>query len=257
MQIGNSADINNLPTTTTLPARIMMFQPTQRPIHVKNDDWIETSWGKCKVKGRLGQRHADVLEAAMHFHEKADRTPDGRIVLLVDPAVIRKTLSERRYSLDQIRVLLDELSAAIVRIVTRNGDEITGHIIDTYVVAKKKRYNPLTRKDDRSAWVVTLGDAFCEILKRDVHLHYDPTPIARLSCGISQAVARHLKTHSAQPNGGWVAENLIRLCCKGSTMTSQFIRNKKRELKSEIKAFQEMGIIFDGERFTLAGQENS
>src|SRR5690554_5411894 len=51
-------------TSTALQARVALFQPSQRPTLQKNKHFI-TSYGECSVTGRLGQRHADLLEALL------------------------------------------------------------------------------------------------------------------------------------------------------------------------------------------------
>lgn len=51
-----------LPTSTVSPARLRMCQPTQRPTY-RAGEWIVTPWGRCRVTGRFGQRHQDLLDA--------------------------------------------------------------------------------------------------------------------------------------------------------------------------------------------------
>ncbi|MGC9127819.1 MAG: hypothetical protein ACP5GA_03695, partial [Acidithiobacillus sp.] len=44
-----------VPTSTVHQARLRIFQPTRRPVAL--EQVIETSWGRIRVKGRLGQQH--------------------------------------------------------------------------------------------------------------------------------------------------------------------------------------------------------
>jgi len=88
---------------------LRLFQPTQRP-RATAGEWIQTSWGRCRVLGRLGQRHADLLEAMLFVAERSRETDDGAIELLVDPARVRRTLSDHRHSLGRIREWLRELT---------------------------------------------------------------------------------------------------------------------------------------------------
>jgi hypothetical protein len=113
------------------------------------------------VVGRLGQRHADLLEAMLFVAERSRETDDGAIELLVDPAQVRRTLS---------------------------GGE-------------------------RHLWRVRLGTPLVELMKRDLLLWYNPAPLARLQYGISQAVARHVLTHSRSPDKGWKLDGLIKVVC--------------------------------------------
>ncbi|ENZ8021142.1 ABC transporter ATPase, partial [Escherichia coli] len=57
------------PTSTSAQARVMLYQASQRP-SLMEADWMETSFGRCRIKGRLGQRHADVVEAILHCAER-------------------------------------------------------------------------------------------------------------------------------------------------------------------------------------------
>lgn len=132
------------PTSTSALARVMLYQPSQRPQH-RAGDWTDTSFGRCRVVGRLGQRHADVMDAILYCSERKRVVDDGGIELLVDPARLRKTLSESRYSLSQLEKLLAELRAATITIETPQFDfPIIGGLIDHVVPSEKTRPNPLT-----------------------------------------------------------------------------------------------------------------
>src|SRR5699024_8638613 len=97
MKTGNKVT----PTSTALQARVMIYQPSQRPRERKGE-WMETSFGRCRVTGRLGQRHADVMECVLYVAERKRELTDGGVELLVDPAKLRRTLSDHQYSLTQI-----------------------------------------------------------------------------------------------------------------------------------------------------------
>lgn len=96
-------------TATVTPNRVQLYQPTQRPV-AKKAVWTETAWGRCKVTGRIGQRHADLMDALLFCAEKRKDEESGQIKLLVDPAKVRQTLSDDNYSFQQIWVLIEELS---------------------------------------------------------------------------------------------------------------------------------------------------
>lgn len=51
-----------VPTSTAFQARVVIYQPSKKPLERKGQ-WIYTSFGKCRVTGRLGQRHADIVES--------------------------------------------------------------------------------------------------------------------------------------------------------------------------------------------------
>lgn len=242
-------DSANLPTSTASQSRVVLFQPTQIP-SLRTGAWQETSFGRVKVTGRLGQRHADVMEAILHCAEKK-KTTEGFIDVLVDPAKLRKTLSDRGYSKEQLWKLLGELRSANVEIETeqtkRAGIPCVGGLIDHFLPSPMTRFDPLTKKE-RHLLRVRLGMAMVILLEHDLHLSYDPAPIARLKYGISQAVTRHALTHQAVPNGGWRLETLI-LAVAGELEGDQ-MRKARQRIKLDAPGMLEAGVrVEDGRVF--------
>jgi len=86
------------PTSTAAQSRVALYQPSQRPT-LRTGEWMTTSYGRCRVKGKLGQRHADVIDTIMYHAEKR-RMASGGLELLVDPARVRRMLSDSGYSHD-------------------------------------------------------------------------------------------------------------------------------------------------------------
>lgn len=231
------------PTSTVLQARVLLFQPSQRP-RQQRGEWLQTQYARCRVNGRLGQRHADVLEAVMYVAEKRRDINDGGIELLVDPAKIRRVLSDHQYSYEGIQDLLADLRAASIEIVTpemeETGDRIIGGLIDHSVPSPMTRHDPLTG-GERPLWRVRLGLALVMLLNNDLSLHYQPAPIARLKHGISQAVARHVLTHKNDPKGGWHVDTLLRAVC-GKDASSKVMRNGRYRLKQDAEGLAILGI---------------
>lgn len=240
------------PTSTVLQARVALFQPSQRPQH-KKGQWINTKYGKCRVTGRLGQRHADVLEGILYVAERR-RDMDEAIELLVDPSVLRKILSDRQYSYEGIQNLIADLRGAVIEIVTpemeKTGDRIIGGLIDFSIPSPMTRPDPLTG-GERHLWRVRLGIALIMLLNRDLHLHYQPAPLARLKHGVSQAVARHVLTHKNTPTGGWHTDTLIQ-AAYGNKCSSQQLRNARRRLKEDSDKLSKIGIHLDKKRIKRA-----
>lgn len=231
------------PTSTSLQARVMIYQPSQRPRHLKSQ-WMETSFGRCNVEGRLGQRHADLVEAMLYCAEKRRDVSDGGIELLVDPARVRKVLSDNQYSYSQIEKLLVELRMATVTIETPQLDfPIIGGLIDHVIPSPMTRRDPLTN-GERNLWRVRLGVAMVMLLENDLSLYYQPAPVARLRHGISQAVARHILTHKHEPKGGWNIDTLIRAVA-GEDCGSQRMRDGRRRLKEDADLLAGIGIKID------------
>jgi hypothetical protein len=238
------------PTSTTAQARVVLYQPSQRP-RLREGDWAETSFGRCRVTGRLGQRHCDLVEAILYCAERRRDVSDGGVELLVDPARVRKTLSDSRYSFTQIEKLLAELRAATIVIETPQFDfPIIGGLIDHVIPSPMTRPDPLTG-GERNMWRVRLGVALVMLLEHDLSLYYDPAPIARLQHGISQAVARHILTHKIEPMGGWYLDTAI-AAVAGKT-TGQAIRDARRRLKDDAEELRVMGLILDGDRIRRKG----
>ena len=231
------------PTSTAAQSRVALYQPSQRPT-LRTGEWIETSFGRCRVTGRLGQRHADVIDAIMHCAEKQRSVSDGGAELLVDPARVRRALSDGGYSHEQLWVLLKECMAAIIEIKTPKFRAL-GHLIDSVTESIATRPDPLTG-GERNLWRVRLGEAFVTMLKDDLRVYYDPAPIARMQHGISQAVARHILSHSTEPRGGWYVDTLIEAVA--GTLASQGMRNARLRLKEDVAGLLELGVVLDGSR---------
>lgn len=237
--------IKLVPTTTLSQARVQLFEASQRPSYRDGAQWVVTPWGKCKVTGRLGQRHADVLESLLFCSEARRQLADGGIEFLVDPARVRKTMSDSQYSYAQIEKLLVEIRAATITIHTEKFDfPIIGGLIDHVVPCSKTRHDPLTG-GERNMWKVRIGVALRMLLENDLSLYYDPAPIARLQHGITQAVARHIMTHKASPTTGWHIDSVIRAVLDNPT--GQALRKARLRLSEEVEALKKMGIDLDVE----------
>lgn len=231
------------PTTTAIQARVMLYQPSQRP-RWRDGDWIETSFGRCRVSGRLGQRHADVIEAILYCAERMRAVSDGGVEVLVDPARVRKVLSDRQYSHQRMWSLLREAMSAVIEIETLKFRAL-GHLIDQVVESPMKRPDPLTG-GERNLWRVRLGASLVMLLEHDLSLYYDPAPIAKLQHGISQAVARHILSHKVEPIGGWYLDTVI--VAVSGQLSSQAMRDARRRLKSDSNELDGIGLVLEGDR---------
>jgi len=228
------------PTSTAAQSRVALYQPSQRPT-LRTGEWIETSYGRCRVTGRLGQRHADVIDAIMFCAEK-QRAVAGGAELLIDPARVRRALSDSGYSHEQLWVLLKECMSAVIEIKTPKFRAL-GHLIDSVTDSTATRTDPLTG-GTRALWRVRLGEAFVMMLKDDLRVYYNPAPIARMQCGISQAVARHILSHSTEPRGGWHVDTLITAVT--GEVGSTAMRNARRYLQEDAEELRALGITFEG-----------
>lgn len=241
------------PTSTVLQARVMLFQPSQRPT-LREGHWIKTSFGRCSVSGRLGQRHADIVEAILFCAEQRRDISDGGIELLLDPARIRKTLSDSRYSYAQIEKLLTDLRMATITIETPGLDfPIIGGLIDHVIPSPATRHDPLTG-GDRHLWRIRLGVAMVMLLENDLSLYYQPAPVARLQHGVSQAVARHVLTHQTVPRGGWELDTLLYAVC-GQNASRQAIRDGRRRMRQDAGKLADLGIVISDKNRVRRGTD--
>lgn len=243
---------NSLPTSTVTQARVRLFEPTQRP-SMRNGDWTETAWGKCRISGRLGQRHADVLETCMRMHEsiRVDEDPNDStpgITLLIDPARIRRELGSGQYSQEQLWLLLGDLRSATIEIVAP-GMHIMGGLLNHVEKSQRTVHNPLT-KGERYLWRLPLGKALIQLIQIDNPLWYKPGPLTKLQYGISQAVARHVLTHTNAPASGWTIDGLIHAVSDDTG--SMALRNARRRLRADELGLNALDIVISGDRLTRA-----
>jgi hypothetical protein len=206
------------------------------------------------IRGRLGQGHADVLESMCFFAHKWRETADGRIELLVDKYKVRKaSAGGSGGSGEQLDVIIDDLLDVSVELVIQRGKGsalvIKGHLIDEVaqsqvLIEKSGRFGTGEQRDGARAFMrVTFGRAIVAFLRDDLRVYYDPTSIAKMAHGVSQALARHILTHENQPNGGWILNKL--LVAIGAGENSQTLANRRRELKRDALALSALGISIE------------
>lgn len=235
------------PTTTIYTIRLALFQPTRRPRYFRNES-IETPWGKVRITGKLGQQHEDVFDSICYEREKRGELEDGRIKLLVDPARVRRRA--RITSGEQFQDIIDDLMSAVIEIIEPEKLWCSGHLIDHIGKATKKdgsmimRPNPLGGA--RHLWRVEIGKAFCTLVKSDLWVGYDPSAIAALSRGISQAVARHVLSHKDAPRGGWKLDTLIRAVA--GEVSGKAMRDRRLDLRRDAEDLAKIGIEIEGDR---------
>lgn len=238
--------LKTLPTTTVHQSRLQLYQPTRRP------KWLErviaTPWGTATVRGKLGQVHADIMEAICRHAEDHRTIPEtGQLQILVDPYRVRVTVGGgTAYANDTLWKMLTELRETSITLeAPSQGLRVLGGILDRVEESPATKINPLNNKP-RQLWRVTLDPAFAAMLRDDLQLYYDPAPLAKLDAGVAQAIARHVLTHRDQPTGGWLLDSLIQLVGAGTDGTA--IRNRRRELHKAAEALKTVGILIEGGR---------
>lgn len=248
--MSNSRDRN--PTTTATPARVRMFQATLRPVFLDRIS-IETEYGRLTIRGRLGQRHADLYEGMLRYAEAyVDPVLQAALPneILVEPAQLRRVLGSH-YCYEQMWRLAKELKSAEVHVVTEKF-EAEGNILGEIRRGRSEaNFSGALAGSDRTHWRVTLGAALREFLEHDLRRYYDPALVARLTTGVGQAVARWMLTHhrGKQPAGGWKLDTVIQAVC--GELTGPTLRKRRLELNSDKKGLSSLGISLDGGRLFL------
>ena len=235
-----------IPTATVSENRYNIFQPTDRPkektfvIQIKN--------GTIKVAGRLGQIHKDILEFTKHNYIKYGYTKDGRLAFLVDLYQLRKALGRKNlYNYETLYRLFKDLIKTTIEF-DAECFKITGNFLTQIteskieVTSKSGTIRKLTRIEFSK-----LGTA---LIENDIKLFYDPIPIIKLQYGISKALARYVKSHKNQPNGGWKIDTLLKAIL-GEDAKSQTIKDAKRFLRKDAEQLKKCGITLKNDRVFL------
>lgn len=129
------------PTATAREHRLRLFQPTRRPQGLNHVELV-TPWGRIFVSGRLGQGHADVLDAICFHAERRVDMEDGRIKLLVDPARVRRTCG---IGGEQLEKLARELREATIHIKEPRELACIGGLVDHIELAVRADGTPILR----------------------------------------------------------------------------------------------------------------
>lgn len=237
--------LKSIPTSTAHQARLQLYQPTRRPTW--QERIITTPWGFAKVRGKLGQVHADIVEAICR-HAEDHRTVEatGHLQMLVDPYRVRVSVGGgKAYSNDTLWKMLTELREASITLeVPSKGIKVLGGMLDRVEESPATRINKLNGKP-RQLWRVTFDPAFAAMLRQDLNLYYDPAPLAKIETGVAQAIARHILTHRDQPEGGWLVDSMINLVGAGGS--SETMRNRRRDVQKCVKTLKAVGIeLSDG-----------
>lgn len=230
-----------LPTTTAHQARLQVFQATRTPRDITRT--VNTAWGTAEITGKLGQVHADFIEAIFYNAEKTVRLGDGRVEITVDPYKIRLSVGGgKEYSHSTLDLRAKEIMRALIELdIKSTGQVVIAHIIDRIAKSNETKHNPLTGQN-RNLWSITISNDFMELIRNDIPLHYDPMPIAKVSTGIGQAVARFVLSHSVkhQPNGGWTVDGLI-LAVGGTGR----MNDRRADLNKDVDNLARVGVILD------------
>lgn len=250
--------------TTSLQSRVPLFQATLKPVMLNNEQF-KTAWGSVEIHGRLGQVHANVLEALLFASEKNVSDENGLTKILVDPYQVR--IRAKVNNNTQLKKIMTELMAAVITIQDNNSKFKfqTGHLIDTFSEAKNSNgetievHNKASKLKNanaktRSMWTIKIGASLRELLNNDFNISRDPQAIASIKSGVCQAVLRHCLTHSKKQFNGMLIDTLIRIVCGGASkgLSQTEMRNRRRELRRGAGAMMKLGVAVNEKNVTLA-----
>jgi len=176
--------------------------------------------------------------------------------VLVDPYLVRLSIGGgTKASYEQMWSVARDVKRAVVSLTFKldgRSVRIEGGVIDLIKESTNRVHDPRQAFDPsahagRALWEVTFNPAYVQLLDADLQLHYDPRPLARLTTGVAQAVARFVFTHRHSPEGGWRVDTLID-AVGASGKTLQAKRDRRRELKRDADGLAAIGIVLAGDR---------
>lgn len=241
-----------LPTTTVHQARLQLYQPTRRPTW--QERVIATPWGTAKVRGKIGQVHADIIEAICRHAEDYRYIPGtGHLQLLVDPYKVRVSVGGgAAYSKDTLWRMVTELRETSITLeAPSQGLKVLGGILDRVDESLATKPHPVTGKP-RRLWRVTLGHSYITMLGGEQLLYDKQTSLAKIETGVAQAIARYCL--SCGPTAGsWDLDTLIHLVGAGAGGRSETMRNRRRDVLNSVKSLREVGVFIEGDRVICRG----
>lgn len=234
----------NRDISTVSQARLELFEPTLKLPKGKTITRSgDNGWGKVTVSGRLCQAHQNLLECSINAAERTRISPDGRMVLLVDPAKLSRELSptKSRYSYGVMRELIVDIQDA--KLTIENRDLLSARIVDAFVEKNAGRLVTVPARKvgmievEKIWWIITLSSAWTAFIRCDLptryrgHLH----GILQLRHGASQALARLMLSHA----GSAIIEAEKALDALGVTRRRDKVR---REWLADADQLATMGI---------------
>lgn len=232
--------------TTASQSRIPIFSATRRPLPVVAYE-VSSPWGEAMITGRLGQTHRDFLEVACQTAIDTSEDKEGRIMLLLDMAAIRRGLG-RDYNTQYILDLARDLRAAevilrikkpVIQIQTNYRIRDYGGIIDEIRVIESlniPRPHGAYDRDDAHPWRIVFGRSWSYIMKNDLPVFYRHLAIiTALRHGVSQALARWAISHSVVR--GEPLENIM-----GYLRHSGRMRDRIAEVHADRELLSKVGV---------------
>jgi hypothetical protein len=242
-------------TTITLN-RLPIFQPTLRAKY--QEKTFESPYGKITVKGRLGQNHKSLLEIILYLRKLYDLDEENMSLrVLYNEYEVKKylTTGSTTYSYEGYKQLVEDMKQAYIELGTMPSGKLIEGITPSNNYWRKTKGNLSAVKGKELPYmIVEFGNAISYLVSKELKFTYNPKPIAQLQNGISQAVARYLKTHKNHPSAGYHLKTLIENLT--GSIEGQEWYNIKSLLKKDIEGLKELGITIDFKKNRLFMIEN-
>jgi len=237
--------------STASLSRLPVFEATLKPRFRERS--FENTYGKVFVNGTLGQDHKNVLETILYkrkaYRSYRDKEGNRCFEVLFDEYEVRKYLSMSKgsaYSKERYEELIEDMKQAYVRIETKEltveGNLITDKTVSK-IYSKKTKSNLPSLKDKNIPYtVLKLGSVTNLLISEELRFTYDPKPIMLLHSGVSQAIARFIKTQKRHPKSGYHLKDLIEELID---VEGDVWKNVRRSLRRDAEILKSLSITID------------
>jgi hypothetical protein len=231
-------------TTVTLN-RLPLFQPTLRAVH--REATFESPHGKITVRGRLGQNHKSLLETILYLRKLYDLDEENMSLrVLYNEYEVKKylTTGSTTYNYKGYKQLIEDMKQAHIEIETMPPEPIIKGITPSNNYRRKTKGNlPSVKGKELPYMIVEFGNAISYLIIKELRFTYNPKPVIQLQNGISQAIARYIKSHKNHPSSGYRLKTLVEALT--GNIEGQKWYDIKRLLKKDVKGLGRLGITID------------
>jgi len=240
--------IGEMGVTTESQNRLPIFEPTFKA--KEGTRVFENKHGKIIVVGRLSQAHKNLIETILWKKEvcKPIKDEEGREYLKVvyEQEKIRRYLSQgSKYNYKRYKMLLDDMMRTSITIKTKKL-EVAGTLImrteKSKVIKQIQNRSPIIPEEVTLTSII-FGDVATALFENELRFTYDPRRIMNLRNGISQALARYIKTHQGHPQVGYHLKPLIEILV--GEMENKKWWKIREYLREDAKMLEDIGVVIN------------
>jgi len=238
-------------TATISFNRLPIFQPTLRPVY--QEKTFETRHGRINFRGKLGQHHKSLLETILYLRKLYDLDEEKMCLsVLYNEYEVKKYLTQGStiYSHERYQKLLMDMMHATFSVErgkeARSRTLIKDKIPSDNYIRRTKSNLPTLKERNIQYMILVFGELASYLIAKELKFTYDPRPIAALKNGISQALARYLKTFTRHPTAGYHLRTLLENLLQEELENKRWwkIREYLKE-DAEMLASESIGIVID------------